>query len=73
MEEYIKWARENHGMTDDQVKEFKTLTHDLGYDDLFGTPDFAADLLKSQTPPAEIIDLMKKGLAKRQLQLEIQN
>jgi len=72
-EKYIKWARKNYGMTEDQIKEFQTLAQSLGYDDPYAIQDFAADLIHNQTPPAEIIDLMRKGLVKRQLEAEIQN
>jgi len=66
MEKYIEWAQENGGMTESQIKVFKTLAHGLGYDEPYGLDQFAEDLLKYKIPAAETIKSMKIGLAKRQ-------
>jgi len=73
LQKYINWAKKNGGITEEQAEDFETLAHSLGYDDPYAIQDFAADLIHNQTPPAEIIDLMRKGLTTRQLEAEIQN
>jgi len=73
IQEYIAWAKKNGGMTEDQIKVFKNLAHSLGYDEPYGLDGFAETLLQYQTPAAEIIACMRKGLTKRQLESEVTN
>ena len=62
LQEYIEWAKKNGGMTDDQIMDFKDLAGKLDYE----VNQFAQGLLQYKIPAADIINCMRKGLAKRQ-------